>query len=82
MRHRRTDDLTLLPIWAVLSGLAYFVMGSNYWGRCYAYGVAFFAIALLMPLHLKWASLEFGGLWALCLIDLGLRLRRLGGQGS
>jgi serine/threonine-protein kinase len=74
----RWDDLLMYPYSALLSGLAFFVMGSNYWGRCYAIGIAFWVMALLMPLHLQWAPLEFGLLWSLTLTALGLHLRRLG----
>ena len=74
----RWDDLLLYPYSALVSGLAFFVMGSNYWGRCYAFGVAFWVTALLMPLHLEWAPLEFGLLWSGTLTALGLHLRRLG----
>jgi hypothetical protein len=60
------------------SGLAFFIMGSNYWGRCYAFGLAFWALAALMPMHLEWAPLEFGLLWSVTLTLVGLHLRRLG----
>ena len=55
---------------AILSGLAFFIMGSNYWGRCYAIGVAFFILACLMPFWLNWAPLGFGLLWATTLTAL------------
>jgi hypothetical protein len=71
-------ELLIYPISSVISGLAFFVMGSNYWGRCYAVGVAFWVLALLMPLHLELAPLEFGLLWSGVLLFLGLRLHRLG----
>jgi hypothetical protein len=64
---------------AVLSGLAFFVMGSSYWGRCYAIGVGFFALACLMTLSANWAALEFGIAWSLTLLGIGLHVRRLGG---
>ena len=72
------DELTLYPLWSLLGGLAFFVMGGNYWGRCYAFGLAFFAAAVLMPLKLEWAPLAFGLLWSACLTALGLHLRRMG----
>jgi serine/threonine protein kinase len=72
------DHLIMYPISSVLSGLAFFVMGSNYWGRCYAIGMAFMAVAMLSTLHLEWSPLEFGVLWAVALCSLGYRLRRLG----
>jgi hypothetical protein len=64
---------------AILTGLAFFVMGSSYWGRCYAIGVGFFTLAVLMTLHLSWAPLEFGLAWSLTLMAIGLHVRRLGG---
>jgi serine/threonine protein kinase len=75
------NELTLYPVWSVLSGLCLFIMGSNYWGRFYALGGGFFVLALLMPLRLAWAPLELGFMWAFSLTYLGLYLRRLGGHG-
>ena len=72
----RWDALIQYPISAVLSGLAFFMMGSNYWGLYYVMGVTFFALALLMPLSLTWAPLEFGVLWAVFLLAIGCHLRR------
>src|SRR5262249_9014694 len=69
--HQR-DALSMYPFWAVLSGLAFFVMGSNYWGWCYAVGVAFFGLALLMPLDLGWAALQFGLAWSVTLSVIGV----------
>jgi eukaryotic-like serine/threonine-protein kinase len=66
------------PFLALVAGLAFFVMGSNYWGRCYVIGVVFWLLAALMPLHLTLAPLGFGSLWFAALMMLGLRLRRLG----
>jgi serine/threonine protein kinase len=76
------EDLALYPFSAVLSGLAFFAMGSNYWGRFYALGAAFWALAALMPLRLEWAPLAFGLLWTATLTLLGLHLRRLGRQAD
>jgi serine/threonine protein kinase len=77
---RHGEDLLRYPFSAILSGLAFFVMGSGYWGRCYAFGAIFFVLAALMPLHLDWAPLEFGGLWSIVLLWIGLYLRRTGQQ--
>src|SRR5262249_15517229 len=76
--HPAATDLMLYPFSSVLSGLAFFIMGSNYWGRLYAFGVAFFLLALFMPMHIEWAPLEFGLLWFVTLLATGLHLRRLG----
>jgi serine/threonine protein kinase len=65
------------PFLSLVAGLAFFVMGSNYWGRCYIFGGAFWACAILMPLQLTLAPLAFGLLWFTALLMLGLRLRQL-----
>ena len=70
--------LLTYPSITIIGGLAFFSMGSNYWGRCYAIGLGFFIVALLMPLHIQWAALEFGLIWTIALVSLGLHLRRLG----
>ena len=72
------EEMLPYPFLAVLSGLAFFIMGSNYWGRCYAIGVAFFILACVMPFRLDWAPLGFGLLWATTLTALGLHLRNFG----
>jgi len=77
---RPLDELTLFPTWSIVSGLAFFIMGSSYWGRCYAMGVAFFASALVMPLNLRLAPLEYGLLWTVALAAIGWHLRRLGAE--
>jgi hypothetical protein len=75
-------DLILYPVSATLSGLAFFVMGSNYWGRCYAVGVLFFGLAFAITFALPLAPLAFGLLWSATLLALGLHLRRLGSRGA
>jgi hypothetical protein len=65
-------------IYALFTGMAFFVLGSSYWGWLYAFGAVFFALALVMVANLQWAVLEFGALWAAALCLIGLRLRRLG----
>jgi serine/threonine protein kinase len=74
--------LILYPFSAVLSGMAFFIMGSNYWGRCYAVGCGFFVLAALMPLRLEWAPLIFGLSWSGTLLGLGLHLRELGNKAG
>jgi eukaryotic-like serine/threonine-protein kinase len=71
-------ELLPYPFISLCSGLAFFTMGRDYWGRCYAFGLAFFALAALMPLRLDWAPLAFGLMWSGTLVMLGLHLRRQG----
>jgi serine/threonine-protein kinase len=70
--------LPLYPLWALHSGLAWFVVGSIFWGRGYLFAVAFSALAVLMPSHLDWAPLTFMVLWVAILLTVGLHLRRRG----
>ena len=56
-------ELLPYPFVSLVAGLAFFVMGSNYWGRCYMFGIAFWVMAALMPLKLSLAPLEFGAVW-------------------
>jgi predicted Ser/Thr protein kinase len=75
-------ELAVYPVWAILMGEMFFVLGSNYWGRCYLLGVVSFALAVLMPLRLAWAPLEFAALAFVSLVAFGLHLRRLGAAGA
>jgi serine/threonine-protein kinase len=68
-------DYFLYPYWAILSGLAFFAMGSSYWGWFYALGFAFFLLAALLPFFPPAGPLAFGVLWASSLVIIGLRLR-------
>ena len=65
------------PFFAITAGMAFFFLGSSYWGWCYAFGLAFFALSALMLINTEWAVLEFGALWAVCLVIMGARLRGL-----
>jgi eukaryotic-like serine/threonine-protein kinase len=71
-------ELLPYPFVSLVAGLAFFVMGSNYWGRCYLFGVAFWVMAAVMPLKLSLAPLEFGAVWTVSLAWLGYHLRLLG----
>jgi serine/threonine protein kinase len=70
------------PFLSLVAGLAFFMMGSNYWGRCYVIGLTFWLLAALMPLHLTLAPLGFGVLWFAALMMVGLHLRKLGQPAS
>ncbi len=71
-------ELLPYPFIAMVSGLAFFIMGSNYWGRCYAIGAVFFLLAPLMTLDLTLAPLLFGAVWTIVLAMMGLHLRAQG----
>jgi hypothetical protein len=73
-------DKVIYPYYAILTGFAFFVLGSSYWGRLYAIAAAFFALAFLMQLDRYWATLEFGAMWMAALCLIGFHLRRLGAQ--
>jgi hypothetical protein len=76
------NDLTLYPALTVLGSLGFFMMGSSYWGYCYAYGAVFLVLALAMPLVPELAPLIFGAAWAVCLLGLATHLRRLAEESS
>jgi hypothetical protein len=82
IRDPNFDEACVYPFLALLTGLAFFVLGSSYWGRCYAFGLAFFALAVVMAFNLTLAPLEFGLLWGVALVIIGLRLRRLGADAA
>jgi hypothetical protein len=71
-REGMVEVLAVYPHLAVVSGLTVFILGSNYWGFCYVVGMAFFTLSLIMPIHLIWAPLEFGAVWAAFLTIVGL----------
>jgi len=70
------DQLVMYPYWSILTGLAFFAMGSSYWGRFYFIGVAFFAVAAVMALQLEWSVLLYGTAWSTTLALLGLYLHK------
>lgn len=71
------NDLMVYPGSSILAGLAFFIMGGSHWGRCYEFGVVYFVLAVLMPLNLMWAPLEFGALSCVVLVVFGLHLKRM-----
>jgi serine/threonine protein kinase len=73
----RTNMLGVYPMWAVVTGVTFFPLGSNFWGRLYLFGLAAFATAPLMALHLEWAPVELGLLVTITLGVVGLHLRKL-----
>jgi serine/threonine protein kinase len=73
-----TGELYLF--FAIVTGMAFFVLGSSYWGRCYALAAAFWALVPVMRVDLRWATLEFGAMWTLALLLIGRRLQVLGRQ--
>jgi serine/threonine-protein kinase len=77
---RPFDARAVYPPWAVLSGMAFFVMGGAFWGRCYLIGLAFLALAGLLAWQLDWAPFGFGLLLSASLVVVSLRLRRLAGE--
>jgi serine/threonine-protein kinase len=70
-------EVNLYPSLAAITGMAFFVLGSSYWGWCYSFGLAFYGLGLAMTWDLHWAPIEFGLLWAAVLVAIGLRLHRL-----
>ncbi|MBA4192697.1 MAG: serine/threonine protein kinase [Planctomycetaceae bacterium] len=66
------------PGFACLTALAFFSLAANFWGYCGVIGAGFLALAFAMLAHLPLAPLAFGTAWAVVLVVVGQRLRRLG----
>ena len=60
-----------------LTGLAFFAMGSVYWGWFYLFGLVFWITGFVMHQFLLYAQPVFGVVWTIALIAIGLLLRRL-----
>ncbi len=80
--HDQIYHMAEYPFFAITAGMAFFFLGSSYWGWCYAFGAAFFALSVVMLFDARWAVLEFGAVWAAILVILGARLRRLARERS
>lgn len=68
---------TVYPVFAILSGVLWFSLGSNFWGFCYAIGAAFFGLSVVMPLMPMAAPIVFGLFWSACLWSISRRLKNL-----
>jgi hypothetical protein len=79
-QNSQNGELLRYPVSMVLAGMAFFIMGSNYWGGCYAVGGLYFGLGMLMPLWLAWSPLLFGAVWACTLAYIGWRLGRIGAR--
>jgi serine/threonine-protein kinase len=71
------EPLTAYPLWALVSGVALFSMGSSFWGRFYGAGVGLFVLAFIMALQLEWAVLELGLVMSVLFTSIALHLRRI-----
>jgi serine/threonine-protein kinase len=67
---------TYYPGVAVLTGLAFFVQGSIFWGRFYLLGLAFFAAAIVMRFTPDWAPVEMALLHGSSMAGIGWYLLR------
>lgn len=74
---RPVEVMMAYPYFSLLSGLLFVALGRSFWGYCYLFGGLFFALAVVFPYCLSVAPLIFGGVWAMVLVLLGLRLRGL-----
>jgi serine/threonine-protein kinase len=74
---RPWEPLTTYPLWALVSGVALFSMGSSFWGRFYVLGLILFALAFVMTIQLEWAVLEFGIMFSAIFTVVALHLREI-----
>jgi hypothetical protein len=72
------DGRELVPLYSVLSGFSFAIMGSVYWGVCYLFAFLFFVLAFVMICSTRWAGLEFAIAWFAVLVIIGVHLKRLG----
>jgi hypothetical protein len=70
-------DGVIYPIFCVITGMAFLIIGSSYWGMCHIIALAFLGMALLLPAMPDWGCLIFGAMWTLALLAIAFRLRRL-----
>jgi len=66
------------PGFACLTALAFFAMAAGTWGYAAVIGAGFLALSFVMCINPKWALIEFGIAWAVVLVLIGLRARKLG----
>jgi serine/threonine protein kinase len=66
------------PSLLILSGLFMATLGRQYWGMCYLFGLAFYALAITTPALVLWEPAIFGTAWFLTLVTISARLRRIG----
>jgi hypothetical protein len=74
---RPWEPLTTFPLWALLSGVTLFAMGSSFWGKLYVVGLLLVVVAFVMTIDLEWAVLEFGFAISAAFAFIALRLRRI-----
>lgn len=72
------DLYACYPGFAILSGVLWFALGSNFWGGCYVVGAMHFTSSLAMAHSPEYGPILFGLLWFLSLVMTGLRLKRIG----
>jgi len=70
------DELMAYVFLLLLSGLFFSSLAANYWGQCHTISVAFYIAAPLVLFNLSFAPLVFGGMWAVALLIIGVRLLR------
>ena len=85
MRAKGHGHLEMYGAGMALSGLAWFAMGGTIWGGSYAIGLLFLIAAPLLTMWMDtspWAPAAFGASWAIALLVVGARYRRLGRSNS
>jgi serine/threonine-protein kinase len=70
----------IYSVYCCLTGLSFFVLGSSYWGGCYALAGGFFALGYVLAYFPTWGALIFGVGWAVVLVLIAVRLRSLDAQ--
>src|SRR5262249_23133331 len=62
------EPIPLAPVLAVLSGMGFATLGATIWGWFYVWGVAFFALAVLIVVCAPYGLTLLGLGWFVCLV--------------
>ena len=70
-------DLQFYQGFACMAAIAFFTLAPHFWGYCAVIGGVFLLLSFVMVLNIDLAPLEFGAVWTVVLLVMGLRLRIL-----
>ncbi|MCA9136909.1 MAG: serine/threonine protein kinase [Planctomycetales bacterium] len=76
LAYYQIDHRLLFPFASALSGFAFIAMAGHIWGGSALAGVAFFVVAIVMPMDLTIAPLLFGTMYLISIIAISQHYRR------
>ncbi len=72
-----TSGSSLYQALAATSAVSLFSLGAMFWGGFYLFGLSFLLVIPIMSFDERLCPLEFGILWTIVLVWMGLRLRKI-----